>query len=570
MASLQAYDSHGHRYYRIVESFRQDGKPRLRVVAHLGRVEDILRLTRDERADIKVSSVTSGAVTALHHLAQELDIVGKIDRALENSDGRVQKRDGLTVGESLVAGMISRVCAPRSKRAFAAWAEATALPELMGFAAKDLDSQHFWDQMHALPVKLLGDIEQAIVREVIGIEQLQPRALAYDTTNFHTHIASTNTRPELPQRGHNKQGRHDLRQLGLALVVDQVTQLPLAHLLYAGARSDMRTFADFLKPVRERLRVLTTQPQQLTLVFDAGASSKANLQKLEAGSDHYVTAVRPSYQQALLAEAADHLEEVTLSTGAVVRAWRSQRVIAGQQRDAVVVFSPQLYEGQIRGLHQHLARCGEQLKELGTAPRGTVEAVRRKLAQICGRQYLRTLVRYEVQSNEHGGTQVRSWSDLDEYRRLLQHYFGLRVLITDRSEWTTTQIVEAYRGQSRVEAAFRDLKDPGMLSTRPQFHWTDQKLHVHAFMCVTAYLLVRLLWWRARRDAAFAGGARNLLAQLARIRRCRIVEHTGRAGRPRVRQQLEEIDADLENLGRVLGALPPLTGGPVVYTERLP
>ena len=154
---------------------------------------------------------------------------------------------------------------------------------------------------------------------------------------------------------------------------------------------------------------------------------------------------------------------------------------------------------------------------------------------------------------------MRSWSDLEEYRRLLQHYFGLRVLITDRSEWTTAQIVEAYRGQSRVEAAFRDLKDPGMLATRPQFHWTDQKLHVHAFMCVTAYLLVRLLWWRARRDAGFAGGARILLAQLARIRRCRIVEHTGRAGRPRVRQQIEEIDSSLENLGRALRALPPLT-----------
>jgi transposase len=455
--------------------------------------------------------------------------------------------------------MISRACAPRSKRAFAAWAESTTLPELMGFSAQDLDSQHFWDQMHALPVTLLGAIEQAVVREVIGIEQLQPRALAYDTTNFYTHIASTNTRPELPQRGHNKQGRHDLRQLGLALVVDQNTQLPLAHVLYEGARSDMRTFAAFLKPVRERLHMLTSQPQQLTLVFDAGASSKANLGKLEADGDHYVTAVRPSYQQALLAEAAERLEAVTLSTGAVVRAWRTRREIAGQQRDAVVVFSPQLYEGQVRGLHQHLARCGEQLKELGAAPHGTPEGVRRKLAQICGRQYLRTVARYEVQTNERGGAQVRSWSDLEEYRRLLQHYFGLRVLITDRSEWTTAQIVEAYRGQSRVEAAFRDLKDPGMLSTRPQFHWTDQKLHVHAFMCVTGYLLVRLLWWRARRDADFAGSARNLLAQLARIRRCRIVEHTGRAGRPRVRQQIEDLDPGLENLGQVLRALLALT-----------
>jgi hypothetical protein len=138
MASLQAYQSHGHHYYRIVESFRQDGKPRLRVVAHLGRVEDILRLTQEERSGIKVSSVSAGAVTAVHHLARELDVAGKIDRALENAGRRVQKRDGLSVGESLVAGIISRVCAPRSKRAFAAWAETTALPELMGFAAKNL------------------------------------------------------------------------------------------------------------------------------------------------------------------------------------------------------------------------------------------------------------------------------------------------------------------------------------------------------------------------------------------------------------------------------------------------
>ena len=559
MASLQAYQSHGHRYYRIVESFRQDGKPRLRVVAHLGRVEDILRLAREERSDIKVSSVSSGAVTALHHLAQELDIVGKINGALQAAGRRVQQRHGLSVGESLLAGMISRACAPRSKRAFASWAESTDLPERMDFVSKDLDSQHFWDQMHALPGALLGGIEQSIVREVLGIELLQPRALAYDTTNFYTHIASTNLRPKLPQRGHNKQGRHDLRQLGLALVVDQETQLPLAHVLYEGARSDMRTFAAFLKPAHERLHTLMSEPQQLTLVFDAGASSKANLQKLEADADHYVTAIRPSYQQALLAEAADHLKDVTLSTGAVVRAWRTRRLIAGQERDAVVVFSPQLYEGQVRGLHQRLVRCGEQLREVGVAPRGTPEGARRRLAQICGHQYLRTIVRYEVQGSEPGGVQVRTWSDWEEYRRLLNHYFGLRVLVTDRSEWTTAQIVEAYRGQSRVEAAFRDLKDPGMLATRPQFHWTDQKLQVHVFMCVTAYLLVRLLWWRARRDAGFAGSARNLLTQLARIRRCQIVEHTGRAGRPRVRQQIEEINSGLENLGRALRALPPLT-----------
>ena len=282
MASLQAYSSHGIQYYRIVESFRNNGKPSIRVLAHLGRVDDILERHQQQQKEVpvRISSVSAGAVTALHHLAQELDLAGRINRAI-SPDRDVQVRDALTVGESLVAAVIARACAPRSKRAFADWAKTTYLPDLMHFTSADLTSQHFWDQMHAVPVEKLAVIEQELVQEVVRIEQLQLQALAYDTTNFYTHIASTNLRCELPQRGKNKQGRHDLRQMGLALVVDQVTQLPLAHVLYEGARSDMKTFAAFLKPVRKRLRELTGQPEQLTLVFDAGASSRQNLDGLE-------------------------------------------------------------------------------------------------------------------------------------------------------------------------------------------------------------------------------------------------------------------------------------------------
>src|ERR1019366_9390915 len=234
MASLQAYNSHGIRYYRIVESFRKEGKPSIRVVAHLGRVDEILhRHQQHSDVPVKISSVSAGAVTALVRLATELDVAGQINRALSGG-GEGQVRAGLTVGESLVTAMIARACAPRSQRAFADWASTTYLPELMKFVAADLTSQHFWDQMNVMPLEKLPEIEQALVREVVRIEQLQLQALAYDTTNFYTHIASTNQRTELPQRGHNKQGRHDLRQMGLALVVDQLTQLPLAHVLYEG------------------------------------------------------------------------------------------------------------------------------------------------------------------------------------------------------------------------------------------------------------------------------------------------------------------------------------------------
>ncbi|HZL56244.1 MAG TPA: IS1634 family transposase [Bryobacteraceae bacterium] len=554
MASLQACNSHGIRYYRIVESFRKEGKPSIRVLAHLGRVDEILhRHQQHSEVPVRISSVSAGAVTALFNLALELDVAGQINRALSGG-GDVQVRAGLTVGESLVTAMIARACAPRSKRAFADWAATTYLPEQMKFAAADLTSQHFWDHMNVMPLDKLSEIEQALVRDVVRIEQLQLQALAYDTTNFYTHIASTNQRAELPQRGHNKQGRHDLRQMGLALVVDQLTQLPLAHVLYEGARSDMKTFAEFLKPVRKHLLELTGQPDQLTLVFDAGSSSRRNLEDMR----HYVTAVRPSSHLALLEEAARELSEVQLTSGITARAWRTSRVIAGKRREVVVVFSPKLHAGQLRGLHQTLSKSWREFEEMGSFARTTVETAKRKLEKLRKRQYLRSLFCYRIDQDGPRPIRVSVWTDWLEYRRLDKRYFGLRVLITDRAEWSTAQIIEAYRGQSKVEAAFRDLKDPRMLATRPQFHWTDHKLHVHAFICVTAYLLITLLHRRAKQKAAFDGSPRRLLAELADLRCCRSIDMTGRKGRPRVRLQLEETDAQLMSLAGSLGAVPTL------------
>jgi hypothetical protein len=130
--------------------------------------------------------------------------------------------------------------------------------------------------------------------------------------------------------------------------------------------------------LRRRLRELTGQPDQLTLVFDAGASSRPNLEGLE----RYVTAVRPSDHRALLSEAGGHLAEVPLSNGAIVRAWRTQRTIAGKRCEVVVVFSPQLHEGQLRGLRQTLSRSWRELEEMQVHPSKSVETAKRKLDKI--------------------------------------------------------------------------------------------------------------------------------------------------------------------------------------------
>ena len=84
-------------------------------------------------------------------------------------------------------------------------------------------------------------------------------------------------------------------------------------------------------------------------------------------------------------------------------------------------------------------------------------------------------------------------------------HWGKTVLFTDHAEWSTAQIIATYRDAWHVEDTFRDMKHPSWLHWQPQFHWTDDKTRVHAFLCVLAVTLAHLL----RREVAGGGDRRE-------------------------------------------------------------
>ena len=81
MATLQKKTSRGHTYWQIVESRRVDGKPRPVVLMHLGTAQGLLRrLQEDGTKPAKAKIIQFGALAALWNMAEQLDIVGTIDR----------------------------------------------------------------------------------------------------------------------------------------------------------------------------------------------------------------------------------------------------------------------------------------------------------------------------------------------------------------------------------------------------------------------------------------------------------------------------------------------------------
>ncbi len=144
--------------------------------------------------------------------------------------------------------------------------------------------------------------------------------------------------------------------------------------------------------------------------------------------------------------------------------------------------------------------------------------------------------------------------ELDQaaFDALAQSTFGRLVLMTDRHEWSTADIIRAYHGQSAVEAVFAHLKDPAHLALRPQRHWTDQKLHVHVFSCVLAYLLTSVLHLKARRAGAPYASIESLLEALEKIRCVTVIRKATEVSKPRLTTQLEDMD---QNALRLMEAL---------------
>lgn len=94
MASLQSVRSRRQVYWRIVESRRVNGKPRPVPVAYLGNADTLLARLRAED-EIRVSSRSHGAVSALWTLAAELGVAATIDRHMRARDV-VRKTNGRT------------------------------------------------------------------------------------------------------------------------------------------------------------------------------------------------------------------------------------------------------------------------------------------------------------------------------------------------------------------------------------------------------------------------------------------------------------------------------------------
>ena len=552
MASIQSKMTNGQKYWYIVESRRVNGKPRPIVLEYLGKAETLLRrLQQGIGENLKVKSHSHGAVAALLVVARKLDVVAIINRYIHSRRPYWPDkplRNNLTAGITLLLAAIGRVCMPTSKRGWWNWARTASCEYLLRVSLSQLDSQHFWDLMDCLPEEAIEKVELDLLRNLQQHYDLADDTLFYDTTNFYTFVDTENIRCDIAQRGRNKQKRHDLRQVGLALLVTRKDLIPLFHHTYKGNIGDTTIFRQVVKRIKQRMKDLNMDLEKHTLVFDRGCNSKKNLALVARLKLHYVGALTPSHHADLVGDAEVNFIPVTVDDKSLLL-YRDKRTIWGQERTVVVFISEKLKSGQLRGIYQALKKRKQALREIQRslanprAKKRTREELTKKIDGLLKGQFMEGLLAYELTELDNDRfflTYKTNRKKLDQ----LEDRLGFRILMTDRHEWSNENIVTAFYGQSTVEEAFKNIKNPYHLAITPEFHWTDQKIRVHYFSCVLGYLLATLVWREARMKANFSGTLDTLLDTLNNIRLVTLLALTGKSGKPRTTRQIEEMTED--------------------------
>lgn len=558
MASLHKKTVHGRCYWQIVASRRIHGKPRPIVLAHLGTADHLLAKLQAAKP-YEALVLDYGAVAALWHLADELQLPALINHHVH------KRHQGHAVADYLLLAALSRALRPLPKTRLARWYHHTVLRRLLPMPLSHLSSQRFWDHMNYVDPAALDRIELDLSQRLVQRFNLDLKTLFFDATNFDTYIDSQ-TAARLPQRGHAKSHRTDLRLIGLALMVSADFHIPLFWEVYPGNQPDSITFAKVLPELAQRHRqLLPGIDQHITLVFDKGNNSQANLQRLEQTPYHVIGSLVPSQHPDLLAVPLRRFRRLPARLG-VTWVYRTTKEVFGRRWTIVVTRSRSLLRGQVRGIRQHLRKKLKRLAELQRklaasqtgAGRGkgyTHASLLKHVAEIRRGQYVQEILQVRVRTRR-GRLHLEYHVDRVAFRQLKRGLLGKRILFTDNADWSDEQIVAGYRGQHHVERAFRDLKDPAVVQFSPMFHWTDSKIRVHAFTCVLALTLVGLLHRRVVQAGVDISQSR-LLEELKGIQEVtNLYTPAGGRGKPRTETVLSQRTPLQQQLCAILDLEP--------------
>jgi DDE family transposase len=470
-------------YIYLVENVREQGRPKQRIIANLGRKEvvsargDLDRLTRslarlaqrslvlsvlDGEAPPGVACRRIGPALLFERLWRDTDCRNVLNELA------APRQFGFAVERAVFLTVLHRLFVAGSDRAAEKWRADYWIE-----GSEELRLHHLYRAMAWLGEPLgeaaPGALAPRCVKDLVEEELFARRrdlfgelTVAFmDTTSLSFEGAGG---AALGRRGHSKDFRPDLNQMIVGLVMDQCGR-PLCSELWPGNTADVTTLLPVVDRLRQRFGV-----GRICIVADRGMISAATIAALESRRLEYILGVRErtssEVRDQVIGDPAPFVPIAVPRGSGTLTELEAKEVKRGGRRYIVC-----------RNLAE-ARRDAAQREAILEALRDKLKGGDKALVGNSGfRRYLKT-----GRGDHFAIDPARVAADA--------RFDGLYVLRTN-TKLTPLQAMLRYRDLLRVELLIRQVK--AVLATRPIYHSSDMAIRGHVFCSFLALVLAKEL-----------------------------------------------------------------------------
>jgi len=471
-----------YQYLQIVENRKIQGKVVQRVIATIGRMDQLQEKDRVEtlisslarfsekvllvlsgKADVRASSKKIGPALICERLWKELGIGKVIKDLLRERKFKfdVERAIFLTVLHRLFTSGSDRSCERWRRDYVIEGVEDLSLHHLyraMAFLGEEMNDQQGATPFAPRCTKDLVEEEMfSAGRDLFsGLDMV-----FFDTTSIYFEGEGGET---LGQKGHTKDHRSDLNQMVVGAVIDSQGR-PICCEMWPGNTADVTTLIPVTERIGSRFGV-----GSFCIVADRGMISARTVDDLDEEKIPYILGARMRKVKRIK-------EEVLSAPGR----YREVRPEGKRSKDP----SPlKVKEVVIDGQRYILCLNPRQARKEAQDRQAIVEALTNKLRTapkgLIGNKGYRKYLKLERDSLYLDQGKIEAESRFD----------GKWVLMTN-TDFSADTVALKYKELWQVEQVFRDIKS--FLETRPIFHQRDETIRGHVFCSFLALVLKKEL-----------------------------------------------------------------------------
>ncbi len=488
--------SKNHQYVTIMKNYREDGKTKQKVVASLGRLDDLSVNEAENIASKLVAIVKSKKRLVQKEKVEEIEELDRLNYGYiaykkiwnrfkfdEILDELVEDKNiEYEFKEIVFSLVIDRLLNPKSKLAL------FNNKDDYFYINNDLKLQNIYRSLDIL-AENKELIEKKLFMQNKNLFNISTDIVFYDLTTFYYESKNEN---DLKKFGYSKDGKFGDVQVVMGLLIDK-EGMPIGYELFSGNTFEGKTVVDILNKLKVKFSI-----DKVVIVADRGLNSKMNLKYIKDAGYDYLMASKIKSMGAKVKEKILNINGYKTIT-ADEEDYYSYKVIDYENK---VKYKENDSNKEITLKEQLVCTYSTKRAKKDKKDRDRALEKANKLIsenQKSSMTNTRNFKKFVAIKNEECKEFIMSmdWLKTKEQRK----YDGFYAITTSKLDLDPMEVIDNYHNLYKIEDSFRVLKST--FNTRPIFHHKQSRIEGHFIMSFIAFMLERDLEIRLKKSKLF-------------------------------------------------------------------